>query len=61
MVKITFPDNSVKEYRDGVTGREIAESISPSLAREVFSISVNGELWDLMRPIPRDASIFLHK
>jgi threonyl-tRNA synthetase len=61
MVKITFPDNSVKEYRDGITGREIAESISTSLAREVFSISVNGELWDLMRPISRDAQIFLHK
>ena len=60
-VKITFPDQSVKEYEAGITGLEIAESISSSLAREVLSISVNGEIWDLSRPIHTDAAIRLHK
>ena len=61
MVNITFPDKSVKEFRDGITGYEIAESISPRLAKEVLSITVNGELWDLTRPIQKDAGIHLHK
>ncbi len=61
MVRITFPDNSTREFNKGVTGREIAESISPALAREVLSVSVNGELWDITRPIDEDASIVLHK
>jgi threonyl-tRNA synthetase len=59
--KITFPDQSVREYEAGVTGLEIAESISPSLARDVLSISVDGEIWDLSRPINKDASVKLHK
>ena len=61
MIKITFPDNSSREYNAGITGKEIAESLSNSLAREVLSITVNGELWDIMRPIHEDASILLHK
>ncbi len=61
MVKITLPDNSVKEYPEGVTGLEIAKSISPRLAKEVLSISVNGETWDLTRTINTDASIKLYK
>ena len=61
MIKITFPDNNVKEFQEGVTGREIAESISPRLAKEVVSISVNGEIRDLTRPLYEDASIVLHK
>ena len=61
MIKITFPDNSVREYKEGITGKEIAESISPSLARDVYAISVNGEIWDLSRPIRKDAPIKLHK
>ena len=60
-VKITFPDQSIKEYEAGITGSEVAESISSSLARDVLSISVNGEIWDLTRPIHRDAFIKLHK
>ena len=60
-VKITFPDQSVREFEAGITGFEIAESISSSLAREVLSISVNGEIWDLTRPISKDASIRIHK
>lgn len=61
MIKITFPDNSVKEFQSGITGYEIAKSISNSLAKEVLSISVNDELWDLSRPIKQDARIRLHK
>ncbi|MBR4584355.1 MAG: threonine--tRNA ligase [Bacteroidales bacterium] len=61
MIKITLPDGSVKEYQQGVTGMEIAESISPRLAKEVLSISVNGKVQDLTMPITEDASIKLHK
>ncbi len=60
MIKITLPDNSVKEFNSGVTGLEIAEAISSRLAKEVLSISVNGEVRDLMRPVTNDASIKLH-
>ncbi len=61
MIKITFPDNSVKEYAKGTTAMQIAESISPRLAQDVLAASVNGEIWDLMRPIESDASIKLFK
>ncbi len=60
MIKITFPDHSVREYPKGVTGQEIAQSISEGLARKVLAISVNGEVRDLTRPISEDASIKLH-
>ena len=60
MIKITFPDNSVREYPEGITGLEIAQSISEGLARKVLSISVNGEVKDLTRPIHQDARIKLH-
>ncbi|MDR1198537.1 MAG: threonine--tRNA ligase [Prevotellaceae bacterium] len=61
MIKITFPDNSVHEYQKGVTGLEIARSISPRLAADVLSVSVNGEVRDLTAPINADAKIKLHK
>jgi threonyl-tRNA synthetase len=61
MIKITFPDNSVKEYHEGVTGLEIARNLSNSLAKEVLSISVNNEIWDINRPINTDATVKLHK
>jgi len=61
MIKITFPDQSVREFEAGVTGLEIAQSISPRLAKEVLSISVNDTVTDLTRPITTDASIKLHK
>ena len=61
MVKITFPDGSVREYAEGVTGFQIAESISPALARNVVSCGVNGETVELNRPINADASIALYK
>ncbi len=61
MVKITFPDGSSREYEAGVTGMQIAESISPKLAKEVLVASVNGQLYDLTRPINEDANLELHK
>ena len=61
MIKVTFPDGSVREYENGTTGMQIAESISSRLAQEVLSISVNGEVRDLNRPINEDCSIKLHK
>ena len=61
MVKITFPDGSVREYEQGVTGLQIAESISPALARNVVSCGVNGETVELNRPISEDANVELYK
>ena len=61
MVKITFPDGSVREYENGVTGLQIAESISPALARDVVSCGINGETTELNRPINSDAAIELYK
>lgn len=61
MVKITFPDGSVREYEQGVTGSQIAESISPALARNVVSCGVNGETVELNRPINEDANVELYK
>ncbi|MDI3527868.1 MAG: threonyl-tRNA synthetase [Tenuifilum sp.] len=61
MIKITFPDGAVREYPKGVTGLDIAKSISEWLAKEVLAISVNNEVWDLTRGIETDATIKLHK
>lgn len=61
MVKITFPDGSVREYEQGVTGLQIAEGISPALARNVVSCGVNGETVELNRPINEDATIALYR
>ncbi len=61
MVKITFPDGSVREYNDGVTGLQIAESISSRLAQDVLACGVNGETVDLSRPINEDADFVLYK
>ncbi|MFM8833065.1 MAG: TGS domain-containing protein, partial [Cytophagales bacterium] len=57
LVNITLPDGSVKQFPQGVKGIEIAQSISEGLARNALSIEVNGEIWDLSRPIQADASI----
>ncbi len=56
-IKISLPDGSVREYPQGVKGSEIAASISEGLARVSLAIEVNGEVWDLSRPIAQDASI----
>lgn len=61
MIKITLPDGSVREFEKGVNGLQIAENISPRLAKEVLAISINKELSDLTRPIYEDAKIVLHK
>lgn len=59
MIKITLPDGSIREYEPGVTGHEIALSISEGLARNVLSTKVNGEVWDSGRPILTDATVQL--
>jgi threonyl-tRNA synthetase len=61
MIKITFPDGSVKEYSEGITSLRIAEQISPKLAKEVYAATVNDEILDLTRPITTDATLKLHK
>ena len=61
MIKITFPDGSVREYEAGVTGLQIAESISSRLAQDVLACGVNGEIVELNRPINEDASVVLYK
>ena len=59
-IHITLPDGSVREFPPGVTGKEIAAGIGRGLARDALAISVNGEVWDLARPIEKDASIRIH-
>ncbi|MFO7852915.1 MAG: threonine--tRNA ligase [Bacteroidota bacterium] len=61
MINIKFPDNSVKQYEFGVSSLEIAKSISPGLAREVYAATVNGGVKDLNRPINEDSSVVFHK
>ena len=61
MIKVTFPDQSVKEFAAGTTPLQIAESISQRLAQEVLAASVNGQEWDLSRPIEEDATLQLYK
>ena len=61
MIKITFPDGAVKEYNQGITAYEIAQGISPRLANDVIVATVNGEIYDLDRPINADADFKLHK
>ena len=61
MIKITFPDGSVREFNKGTTSMQVAESISSRLAQEVLAAKVNGEVWDLTRPIDTDAAIELLK
>ena len=61
MIKVTFPDGSVREYAAGSTAFQIAESISPRLANDILATSVNGEIIEINRPISEDCSIKLHK
>ncbi|NJM24619.1 MAG: threonine--tRNA ligase [Bacteroidia bacterium] len=56
-IKISLPDGSVREFPEGVKGMDIALSISEGLARNALAIEVNGEIWDLSRPITADASV----
>lgn len=59
MIKITFPDQKVREYPEGTTAMEIAKSISEGLARNVLAAKINGEVWDATRPINADAQLQL--
>ena len=61
MVKITFPDNSVKEFADKSTPLDIAKALSNSLAKEVLSATFNGQPWDATRPITEDGTLVFHK
>ena len=61
MIQITFPDGSKRDYENGTTGLQIAKQISPKLAKEVYSADINGETWDLTRPITTDATLKLNK
>lgn len=57
MVKISFPDGSVKQYPDFSTGLDIAQSISKTLSRSAIAVSIDGQLKDLLTPIENDCSI----
>lgn len=57
MIKISFPDGAQREYAPGTTSFEIAKSISEGLARKILASTVNGQVWDLNRPIKEDATI----
>jgi threonyl-tRNA synthetase len=59
MIKITFPDGSVREYQEGISALEIAKSISEGLARKVLVANVNGQIYDASRPIYHDAALKL--
>ncbi len=61
MINITFPDGSVREYNKGITSHEIARSISPGLAADIYAATVNGELRDLSRPVNADSTLRFHK
>lgn len=61
MINVTFPDGNQKQYDKGITPYQIAESISPALAQNILAASVNGEKWDISRPINEDAAIKLFK
>ncbi|KKC51277.1 threonine--tRNA ligase [Porphyromonas gulae] len=61
MIKITFPDGNFREYEAGITGWDIAGSISPRLQQDVLAAGVNGQTWDLHRPINEDAEVKLFK
>ncbi|MDE5773362.1 MAG: threonine--tRNA ligase [Muribaculaceae bacterium] len=61
MINITFPDGGIRQYENGVTPLQVAESISPRFAADVLAAKVNGEKWDISRPINNDANIQLFK
>ena len=59
MINIQFPDGAVRQYEAGISAEGIAKSISEGLARKVLAASVNGEVWDISRPITSDATLQL--
>ncbi len=60
MINITFPDGAVRQYEKGVSALDIAKSISEGLARKVIAAGVNGQVWDLSRPINEDSTVKLY-
>lgn len=60
MINITFPDGAVKQFEPGTTALQIASSISQGLANKVLAAGINGEVWDLTRPIHNDATLKLY-
>jgi threonyl-tRNA synthetase len=56
-IRITLPDGSVRTFPAGTTAHAVAESIGPRLARDAVAAKVNGEIWDLSRPLTQDASL----
>ncbi|MCF0178861.1 MAG: threonine--tRNA ligase [Bacteroidales bacterium] len=61
MIKITFPDQTVKEFEDGVTPLQVAEGISQRFAQDVLVAKVGEEMWDMTRPITSDNTICFYK
>ncbi|MEO6839106.1 MAG: TGS domain-containing protein, partial [Ginsengibacter sp.] len=57
MINITFPDGAVRQYEQGSSSMDIAKSISEGLARKILAAEINGEIWDLSRPLNNDATI----
>ncbi|MEP6626769.1 MAG: threonine--tRNA ligase [Ginsengibacter sp.] len=56
-MNITFPDGAVRHYEQGASAMDIAKSISEGLARKILAAEVDGEVWDLSRPINQDAAV----
>ena len=61
MINITFPDGNIKQFEDGVTPFQVAESISAGLARNILAATLNDEEWDISRPITHDGAIKFFK
>ncbi|MHA1518124.1 MAG: threonine--tRNA ligase, partial [Alphaproteobacteria bacterium] len=57
MISLKFPDGCTREFDSGVTGRDVAESISKSLAKKAVAMALDGEVLDLFKPIERGADI----
>ena len=57
MIKVTLPDGSERQFDDGASARNVAEAISKSLAKKAIAARVDGELYDLTRPLPGDAAV----
>ena len=51
MIELKFPDGASRQYDDGATGRDVAASISPSLAKRAALVEINGQQWDVDRPL----------
>ena len=57
MISLTFPDGSSRDFKPGVTGRDVAESISKSLGKKAVAMALDGKVKDLAEPIKANAKI----